>query len=272
MAEILNEEHLEEVLNEDEVLHTFDDVVEEEPVAEEPVQDTPEEEDELPEKYRGKTPAEIARMHQEAEKMLGRQSGEVGELRKIVDDFVKVQLENKTTQSTQVEDTDEEIDWYTDPDKAVQRAINNHPKLKEAETISAEMKKAKAMAELQNKHPDFQQIVTDPAFGEWVSGSKVRLQLFQQADQGYDMDAADELLSIWKERKSFATQAVETDKADRKTKVKSAATGSTASSGEAPSRKIYRRADIIKLMQTDPDRYMAMADEIQKAYAEKRVR
>ena len=190
MAEILNEEHLDEsLLDENEELHSFDEVVEEE-LTEEPVQETPEEE-ELPEKYRGKSPAEIVRMHQEAEKMLGRQSGEVGELRKIVDDFVKVQLENKTTQSTQVEDTDDEIDWYTDPDKAVQRAINNHPKLKEAEAVSAEMKKAQAMAELQNKHPDFQQIVTDPAFGEWVSCSKVRLQLFPSHDLSPKLEAAD---------------------------------------------------------------------------------
>lgn len=264
MAEFLDTERLEEnLLEEGEEFSGF-----EEENVEEAVEANPE--DDLPEKYRGKTPAEIARMHQEAEKMLGRQSGEVGELRKIVDDFVKSQLEAKTTQTTT--DDDEDVDWYTDPDKAVQRAINNHPKLKQAEEVTKHMKQAQTLAELQAKHPDFQQIVTDPAFGEWVSGSKIRLQLFQQADQAYDVDAADELLSTWKERKSFANQAVQQDKTTRKERVKSASTGSAAGSGEAPSRKIYRRADIIKLMQTDPDRYMAMADEIQRAYQEKRVR
>jgi hypothetical protein len=38
--------------------------------------------EDLPDKYRGKSAAELARMHQEAEKLLGRQSSEVGELRK----------------------------------------------------------------------------------------------------------------------------------------------------------------------------------------------
>jgi hypothetical protein len=38
----------------------------------------------LPEKYQGKSAAELARMHQEAEKLLGRQSSEVGELRKLL--------------------------------------------------------------------------------------------------------------------------------------------------------------------------------------------
>ena len=266
MAEFLDEERFEEV--EGEEIHSFDEVEEE--LVEEEVEET-QPEDDIPEKYRGKTAAEIAKMHMEAEKALGRQGGEVGELRKVVDDFVKAQLEAKTTQDTAVEEEDD-FDWYTDPDKAVQRAIDNHPKLKQAEQVSSEMAKARALAELQTKHPDFNDVIGDPAFGEWVSGSKIRLQLFQQADQSYDMDAADELLSTWKERKSFSDQAVSQDKVERKRKVKQASTGSQAGSGEAPSRKIYRRADIIKLMQTDPDRYMAMADEIAKAYAEKRVR
>ena len=59
---------------------------------------------------------------------------------------------------------------------------------------------------------------------------------------------------------------------DRKRQLKAASTGSTSGSSEAPSRKIYRRADIIKLMQTDPDRYMQMAEEIRSAYSEGRVK
>ena len=50
-------------------------------VTEEPqVEETPQEDD-IPDKYKGKSTAEIVRMHQEAEKLLGRQSSEVGELR-----------------------------------------------------------------------------------------------------------------------------------------------------------------------------------------------
>jgi hypothetical protein len=42
-------------------------------------------------------------------------------------------------------------------------------------------------------------------------------------------------------------------------------------SGEV-SRKIYRRADLIKLKMTDPDRYMALEAEILDAYATGRVK
>ena len=38
----------------------------------------PNEDDDLPEKYRGKSKAELARMHEEAQSALGRQSNEVG--------------------------------------------------------------------------------------------------------------------------------------------------------------------------------------------------
>ena len=50
-----------------------------------------------------------------------------------------------------------------------------------------------------------------------------------------------------------------------------AATVDVGGSGET-SRKVYRRADLIKLRMTDPDRYMALQDEIMSAYAQGRVK
>ena len=55
-----------------------------------PQEPTPESEDTIPEKYQGKSTAEIVRMHQEAEKLLGKQSGEVGELRSVVDSYINI--------------------------------------------------------------------------------------------------------------------------------------------------------------------------------------
>ena len=55
-------------------------------------------EDDVPEKYKGKSTAEIVRMHQEAEKLLGKQSGEVGELRSVVDSYTDTtRFEHTTT-------------------------------------------------------------------------------------------------------------------------------------------------------------------------------
>jgi hypothetical protein len=262
-----NEEHNNEELNEEYV--NFD----EEPAEEQ----TSPVEDELPEKYQGKTPAELAKMHQEAEKMMGRQSSEVGELRKIVDDFVKVQLSTQQ-QSRQQEsyeaydDDEEELDFFEDPNKAIDRAIRKHPKVREAEQITAQLKQQEAVARLKAAHPDFADIVQDTNFQEWVKKSKIRTRLLQEADSSYDFDSADELLTTWKERQNIVKEAATTETAARKQQVKQASTGAARGTGEAQQRKVYRRADIIKLMQTDPDRYMALAGEIRKAYAEGRVR
>ena len=47
-------------------------------VSEESQQPQPEETDGVPDKYRNKSAQELVQMHQEAEKLLGRQSSEVG--------------------------------------------------------------------------------------------------------------------------------------------------------------------------------------------------
>ncbi len=233
-------------------------------------QETPEpQEPEIPDKYKGKTAQELVQMHQEAEKLLGRQSSEVGELRKVVDNYIQTQLTEDTKEAPQEV---EEVDWFTDPDKAVDRAIQNHPKIKEAEALTQQYRASTAMAELQRKHPDMQQILQDANFAEWIKASNVRTKLFVAADQQYDHEAADELFSLWKERQNIVQQTAQVEQQARKQSVKAASTGNASGSTESAPKKIYRRADIINLMKSDPDRYAALQPEIMKAYAEKRVR
>jgi hypothetical protein len=233
-------------------------------------QETPEvQEPEIPDKYKGKSAEELVQMHQEAEKLLGRQSSEVGELRKVVDTYIQTQLTQDRQEAPQEV---EEVDWFTDPDKAVDRAIQNHPKIKEAEALTQQYKQSTAMAELQRKHPDMQQILQDANFAEWIKASNVRTKLFVAADQQYDHESADELFSLWKERQNIVQQTAAVEQQARKQSVKAASTGNARGSTESAPKKIYRRADIINLMRTDPDRYAALQPEIMKAYEEKRVR
>lgn len=232
-----------------------------------------EEEDDIPEKYRGKSAKEIARMHQEAEKMIGRHSQEVGELRTFADNLLKAQLAtNKPTVQQQPAEEVEDVDFYVDPKKAVQKALDSHPAIRQAQDAAIKMQRQESLAQIRQKHPDMLQIASSPEFREWVGKSVVRQNLYRLADQQFDSVAADELLSTWKERAA----AVETTKniatEDRKQAVRSAQTGATRASAESVSKKVYRRADLINLLQTNPDRYYAMATEIERAYAEGRVR
>jgi len=266
MAKFIDEREEELELQEDETSGTFESEEASEEYEEAPSESAA---DDIPDKYQGKDIKEVVRMHQEAEKLLGRQSSEVGELRKVVDDFISAQLVKEQAHAS----TDEQpVDFFEDPQKAVEAAIANHPKIKEAENTSQQLKRSEALAKLKAEHPDFEVIVQDQGFIDWVGKSKFRTDLLKRADQSFDFEAADELLSSWKERQSVVNQAQKNEKEDRKRTVKKAATGDTKGSAEGPSRKIYRRADIIKLMQTDQDRYMALAEEIRQAYAEGRVR
>jgi len=253
---------------EEENVDTLENEAEE--IQQEEVEQPQVEEPSLPDKYQGKSLEEVVQMHQEAEKLLGRQSSEVGELRKVVDDYISSQVQQAAPQQT-VEPEDD-IDYFTDPQGAVNRAIENHPKIREAEEYSSQYKKQASMAMLQSKHPDMQEILNDSKFAEWIKASKIRTQLFVAADQQYDADAADELFSLWKERKTVAQQTADVEKQARKQSLKAANTGNARGSAEGSRKKVYRRADIIKLMKNDPDRYQALSDEIMAAYAEGRVK
>lgn len=224
-------------------------------------------EEETPEKYKGKSVHDVIRMHQEAEKLIGRQGSEVGELRHIVDDFIRSQTQKQ--QEATVEDTDS---YFTDPQKAVQNQIDSHPAIKQAQEAAIAMKRAEVLSKLQSSYPDFQETTNDPAFAEWVQGSKIRAELFVRADKQFDYDSASELLNTWKERKELSKKMADVSAQDRKQQLKAATTSVGSGSDESVGKKVYRRADIIKLMQTDPNRYDMMQDEIMAAYREGRVK
>ena len=55
---------------------------------------------ELPEKYRDKSLDDIVKMHQEAEKLIGKQAQEVGEVRKLADELIKQNLGSRQQQTS----------------------------------------------------------------------------------------------------------------------------------------------------------------------------
>jgi hypothetical protein len=234
--------------------------------------------EELPEKYKGKSASDIAKMHQEAEKLIGRQANEVHEVRSLADQLLKQQLDsNKRVKQEPIEESQDE-DFFADPKQAVNRQVEKHPAVIEARQAALEMKKMKTAQQLSSKHPDFVTIASDAGFQDWVKGSAIRLNLFAKADAEYDFESADELLSTYKEIKQIKAQQVvqqtnqsnEVEANAQKTAMK-AATVDVGGTGET-GRKVYRRADLIKLRMTDPDRYEQMSDEIMDAYATGRVK
>jgi hypothetical protein len=262
MATLINEEVNER--QQDDIEDNLDDLAVEEPTQAEPGQE------DVPEKYRGKTAAELVRMHQEAESLAGRQSNEVGELRKVVDDFITKQTELKETQ----QDDDDEVDYFTDPQKAIARAIEKHPAVREAQKASKDMALASTRAALLEKYPRMGEYFQDPKFAEWIKSSSTRTKRLKHANENFDYETADDIFSSWEERQALINQTMASEAGSRKASSKAASTGSTRSSstGNSGGGKIYRRLDIIKLMKDDPNRYEKLGPEIRKAYAEGRVK
>jgi len=252
MAQFIDEREEETVLEDGEELQSFEETPEE-PVAAAPEPEAqPEEDSSLPEKYRNKSIQDIIAMHQNAEQLLGKQGQEVGE--------------------AQVEEDFDEDEFFLNPKEAVNKMLEKHPSIQQAQQAAAHLKQQEIVAKLKNAHPDFMTIVQDKGFLDWVGKSNTRIRLLREADQGYDFDSADELLSLWKERQETVQTTVAAEKQNRKEQVKSASAGTSQGSGERPSRKIYRRADIIELMRKDPQRYEDLMPEIRAAYAEGRVK
>jgi hypothetical protein len=267
----------------EETFVTFDETPQEQPQKkgyndyvqnEEPqevIEEHVEDEDELPSKYKGKDVKDIIAMHQNAEKLLGKQSSEVGELRKVVDDFIRTQTVTQQEQApAQTADIDD-LDFFENPKQAISQMLENHPSVKQSQQMAIQLAQQQTVAQLKANHPDYTQIVSDNGFIEWVGKSKVRTELLRKAD-AYDFDSADELFTTWKERQALVNDTVKTETQARKQSVKSGATGNVSGSNEPNRKKVYRRADIVELMTKNPERYQALAAEIRQAYADGRVR
>ncbi len=224
----------------------------------------------IPEKFQGKSVADVAKAYENLEQELGRKGQEIGELRSLTDEILKRDLQKQNETLVEAEETD----FFDDPEAAVQRIIEKHPTLQQMRKQSKVQSQEANRQKFAQAHPDYMDVVKDSKFQEWIQQSPVRTRLFQTANANYDFDAGNELLTNWKERQLISkTQEVEEAKEKARKKGLKAGKGVSKASGEsAAGKKIYRRADLIRLKQTDPNRYDALADEIMMAYAEGRVK
>ena len=229
----------------------------------------------VPDKFAGKTTEEIIASYQNLEKEMGRKAQEVGELRKLSDSFLQAEVARSTQTNPQENSSnmyeEQTDDFYEDPNKAVNNAIENHPKFREFQQFQQQQVQSAAKAQLEQSHPDFGDVVKDTKFQDWVKESPIRMQMFQAAD-AYNFDAANELLTNWKDRSMVSkTQEVNQQQADeRGSKLKAATTESRSASGST-SGKSFRRADLIRMKMEDPNKYDSLQDVIFEAYANGRV-
>ena len=228
----------------------------------------------IPEKYAGKSNEDLVEMHQNVEKMMSKQSNEVGEQRKLIQSLVDAQTRATETAPPKEEEANFEDQFYSDPKQALNNAIENHPELlaaKEERKISAQKQQVSV---LEKAYPDWQAKIATSEFQKWVGESEIRTEMFQKADSEYRPDYAIELFDMFDKvnmiDKTKEVQEAEIQKRDKA--LKATTTENRSTSDTLGGKKVYRRADLIQLQVSDPNRYEALQDEIYSAYQEGRVK
>lgn len=222
----------------------------------------------IPNFYRDKSLEDVIKMHQEANKLIDRQGKEVGEIRKLADELIK---QNLSSNKQSIKEEAPEVDFFENPKEAIRQTVDNHPDVVAGRQAAHDFKRMQIQQKLAQEHPDFGRVASDPDFANWVKSSPVRINLFAKADGEFDYDSANELLTTYKQLRGVkAKQTSDAGEATRKTNLKAAGVD-IGGSGES-GKRVYRRADLIRLKMTDPNRYEALSDEIMQAYSEGRVK
>lgn len=224
----------------------------------------------LPAEYADKSPADLAKMLQDAQAMIGRQSAEVGEMRRFTEQLMARENERIETSQLAPEAT-AEFKWDDDnPAESIGRLVESTlaQKMRGIEEKLSSLTQYTATQQLNSEHSDWQDIVGTDEFRNYANASPIKQELYNRANQG-DLAAAKELIGTYKElRGAQAPQSAQTSP------VRSAALESSNPNvtRAASGKPVLRRADIVKLQTENPRRYRELLPEIRQAYLEGRVK
>lgn len=226
---------------------------------------------EVPEKFVGKSFEDVVDSYKNLEKEFGRKSNEVGELRKLTDDILRQQTVQPAVVENINESVVEDLDFYDDPEAAVDKAIARNPRLKNLEDRMVREAAQNSHAELIKAHPDVDEVVASQEFVDWIKGSSGRQKMLEESHKNYDVHLASDLLSTFKATQGLSTEAAIEERdaiAAEELKAASLEKGRPSTS----SKPVYRRSELIRLKLEQPSRYEAMSKEIHDAYADGRVK
>jgi len=224
--------------------------------------------------YASKSREELEKMIDDQKSMIGRQSNEVGDVKRKLDDL-QGQISAKNFVDGQVSQPEEakaeKIDYFADPANAVRHEIEESPVIRQIQQENAKLRADNAARDLQSRHNDADVLLTSEPFLNYVAQSPGRTYNYRRAMKVMDVPILNELLSDYKKTTQPDPEVQQLKGQDRKQQVRRAATGSTQASGEKAPPKPLSRDDMVDLQVRDPERYKRLwADgKIQEAYRTK---
>jgi len=222
----------------------------------------------LPKKFEGKSVEEVAQSFEELEKHSGQQSNEIGTLRRE-----KAQLLNMNAPVAKAEEETLEPDVLLDnPSKAINNAIDSNPTVRALQHQLVTNELTSKRTGFEEKHPDWEDIVNSEGFKTFRAATPTRQKMWEAADQKFNYEVADELVSTYKEiHQKKSEQAADA----RKTKIAqgrdAAATVSSGSGLDEGRKNMLSRTYLQNLKAFHPEKYEMNKDQIMRAYAEGRV-
>lgn len=248
---------------------------------------TPSQDENVPEKFRGKSVKDVIEMYQNLESRAGAMANDLGVQRQLTDRLLDLKrstdLQNNTPGKRRTEPVPVTANDILDrPQETLERVVG----AKTAEVTEdvnarlAQFETRLAQQTFEARHPDYKSVVADPTFASWVQSSTIRLRAAAAANQG-NWQIADELLSEFKTAQGGTRK---TDQAPAKAEADLAGARRAAleTSGSARGTdgkstggaKIYKRTDLMRLRITDPEAYYDedFQNEILKAHSEHRVK
>lgn len=226
----------------------------------------------IPDKFKDKSIEDVVKSYENLEKELSRKNNEVGELRSLTDEFLKLELNKKTSETNSAnfekEITDEEL--FNDPSKVVNDLISRNPEIKKLSDMMIKNERQVGMDKFSKSHPDWQDVVNSGDFNKWINESESRLALFKRADTEYDYALGSDIITMYKQANQGNTEQNQENTNQRNKALKSASVETSTSGNQRA--KVYSRSALMNMRLKDPSRYEAMRDVVELAYIEGRVR
>jgi hypothetical protein len=251
--------------------------------------------DDLPAKFKGKSAKEIVDMYANLESEAGRLRNELGDTRNeartwrsLAEDLGRpMRSEPAPVTPKPVEVTADQL--IANPRDAIVSVVKEvlgtelAPIVRQTKDTAQETKATKFVQDF----PNYVQVGNSDEFKQFVGKSKRRIGLADRAVKNGDIDAMRELMETWEERVADlaalnpSAKKQDEHKADEQSTAptgvegaRQVATEKSGNSGSVPTGKFFYRDEVIKLLNTNPDKYYSAAyqSELMDAIANGRYR
>ena len=228
-------------------------------------------------RFAGKSTEEIVNMYRNLESHSGRLASQLGEQKSMLNQLILGKRNDDLSRNGGEPVKVNPTDLMVNPTEALDRYLQSReaPMVSQLQERLNQLESQLSQVNFSSKHKDADSVTADPAFANWVRQTPLRMQLAAEAAQD-NYRSADLLLTEWNTaRTSSSGVSAATARAQELAAGLRLEGGNTGSeSGNSPrsaGAKQYRRADLIALRQSNPEKYDELGVEIFKAYKEGRV-